>query len=105
MKTAILTLLTLSLAIPAAFAEDATVPKGEGKDRPCMKIEQACSAAGFVKGGAKEGKDLFVNCVKPILDGKSVPSVAVDADTIKACQDIKTKRDQRRDNVDPSKSK
>ena len=92
MKKVILTLLALSLAIPAAFAENTTVPKGEGKDHPCMKIEQACNAAGFVKGRAKEGKGLIVNCMKPLLAGKSVPGVTVDAATIQHCQDIRDKR-------------
>ena len=97
MKTALLTLLVLTLAIPAAFAEVTTAANGESKDHPCVKIQQACNAAGFAKGGAKERKGLFANCVKPILDGQDVPGVTVDAATIQACQNIKAKRDQRRD--------
>ena len=106
MKTAILTLLALSLAVPAAFAENPTALKGAGKDRPCMKIEQACEAAGFAKGKAKEGKGLVVNCMNPILEGKSVPGVTIDETTIQACKDIKAKRDQLRDKdkVDANKS-
>ena len=95
MKKAILTLLALSLAIPAAFADDTTVPNGGGKDRPCMKIQQACNAAGFEKGKAKEGKGLVVHCMKPLLEGKSVPGVTVDAATIQTCQDIMAKNAQR----------
>lgn len=105
MKTVIMTLLALGLVITAGFAEDSATPKG--KDQPCLKIEQACKAAGFVKGGAKEGKGLIVDCVKPLLEGKNVLGVTVDAATRKACQDKSKARRASRDEgkVDPAKSK
>lgn len=106
MKTMIMTLLALGLAVPAAFAEGGTVAPKE-KDRPCVRIEKACKDAGFVKGGAKEGKGLFVDCVKPILEWKSVLGVTVDSATRQACQDnikAKLERDKAKAEADKPKA-
>ncbi len=85
-------LLAFTLTIPAAFAEETTVSNGAEQSKPCKQIEQACSAAGFVKGGAKEGKGLYVHCIRPLLEGKSVAGVTVDAATIQACQEKREKK-------------
>jgi hypothetical protein len=107
MKRLALAVLALSLAAPAAFAQDAAPAKETGKDHPCQRIEQACKAAGFVKGGAKEGKGLYANCMKPILKGKSVAGVTVDAATLQSCQGNMAKAAQHDDKnkEDSSKSK
>lgn len=105
MKTVVMVLLALTLVTSAALAQDSTSAKGPGKDQPCLKIQQACKKAGFVKGGAKEGKGLFVNCVQPILKGKSVPGVTMDAATIQACEDNMEKLAQRNDKNKDGSSK
>ena len=102
MKTVIMTLLALALAAPAVFAENAAPPKGQ--ERPCLKIEQACQAAGFMPGGAKEGKGIIVDCVKPLLAGKSVVGVTIEPATLQACQD-NFKASRAKDNIAPNQSK
>jgi hypothetical protein len=68
----------LSLGTPS-FAEE-PLPK------PCQTIATACEAAGFHRGGHKEGKGLWKDCVAPILDGRTIPGVTVAPDDVKACQ-------------------
>lgn len=59
------------------------------EDNPCLKIEKACEAGGFSKGAATVGKALYVDCMQPILEGKSVPGVSsVSNETIQACKNI-----------------
>lgn len=88
-KVPFITLLTLLLFSSQASADNGTFPKGAQTDHPCLKIKQSCLAAGFVKGGAKEGKGLQANCEKPIMEGKMVTGVSVDAATVQACRDKK----------------
>jgi hypothetical protein len=62
------------------------------KEGPCKQIEEACEKAGFVKGEAKEGYGLWVDCIDPIMKGTAQPSKAkkplpaVAADLISACK-------------------
>ena len=104
MKTTILTPLALMLTISAAFAEVTAAPKAEDKDRPCKMIMKACYDAGFEKGEAKLGNGLFVDCMKPILNGESVKGVTVEAATVQACQEKRSQRHDK-DKVDSTKSK
>jgi len=64
----------------SAFAEPAQAP------HPCRKIEDACKAAGFEQGKFKEKKGLFVDCLKPIMHGQTVPGVSITPADIQACQ-------------------
>lgn len=83
------TILALSVLLLAAntFAEDK--PDKEG---PCKQIKEACEKAGFVKGQAKEGTGLWVDCIDPIMKGSAQPSNAkkplptVSADAVSACK-------------------
>jgi hypothetical protein len=50
-----------------AFAEE---KKAQG---PCKEIKEACEKAGFVKGEAKEGYGLWVDCIDPIMKGAAQP--------------------------------
>jgi hypothetical protein len=72
----------LLLATPS-FAEGG---KEEPLPKPCQTIATACEAAGFHRGGHKEGKGLWKDCVAPILDGRTIPGVSVASDDVKACQ-------------------
>ena len=54
--------------------------------KPCEAIEKACKAAGFYKGGNVSGKGLYLNCLQPIIEGKTVPNVTVSEADIKTCQ-------------------
>jgi hypothetical protein len=62
-------------------------------DEPCKQIKTACEGAGFTKGGHKTGnKGLFIDCMKPIMAGQSVPGVTVTPDQVTACKAKKDKR-------------
>lgn len=39
--------------------------------QPCDQIKVACVYSGFVEKNAKPGKDLWKNCVSPIMQKKS----------------------------------
>ena len=56
--------LTLLLAALNCFAQTQ-------KEGPCKQIEDACAKAGFVKGEAKEGYGLWVDCIDPIMRGRA----------------------------------
>lgn len=86
-KLTVQSLFLLCSLMPLAALANDPAPKGH----PCMKIMEACKAAGFAKGEAKEGKGLFKNCLKPIREGKTVPGVTVDPATVQACKEMKSK--------------
>jgi hypothetical protein len=81
--------LALSLIILAANSFAQSTQEKEG---PCKQIEQVCEKAGFVKGEAKEGYGLWVDCIDPIMKGVSQPAKAkkplpaVGGDLISACK-------------------
>jgi hypothetical protein len=58
----------------------------DGKDRPCKKIHEACEAAGFKKGGHKDGKGLHMDCMKKLASGESVAGVTVDQADVASCK-------------------
>jgi hypothetical protein len=67
-----------------ALVDPATAVSGDGT--ACRKIEDACKAAGFVKGEHAQGKGLGQDCAKPIMNGQTVSGVTVDAATVKDCK-------------------
>ena len=75
MKYLNLVLLAISLPFASSFAAD----------HPCKQIQNACTAAGFVKGEHKPGKGLHRNCVKPIRAGQTVAGVLIDPSVVQAC--------------------
>ena len=81
----------LSLAVLAsslvAFSSHA------GETGPCKQIKAACEAGGYVKGSHKKnGKGLYIDCMKKIMAGESVEGVNVPADEVAACKEKKEKR-------------
>ena len=63
---------------------------------PCKQIKEACTTAGFIKGDAKDGKGLWMDCVNPIMQGttakKSVlPLPKIDAKVVADCKQKKPK--------------
>jgi hypothetical protein len=40
---------------------------------PCAEIFATCQQAGFVRGGAKSGQGLLVDCVAPIMQDRPQP--------------------------------
>lgn len=43
---------------------------------PCEQIVVACTNAGFVKGDAREGYGLWVDCIDPLMRGTPQPHKA-----------------------------
>ena len=79
MKCAVLAKLALVSAtatLVGSALSFAQTPAGGGTG-PCEQIVQTCEKAGFVKGEAKEGKGLWVDCIKPIMQGKPAPQKSV----------------------------
>lgn len=83
-----LPLVALLFIVSSSFAFSAFAEEG-----PCKQIKSACEAGGFIKGAhKKDGKGLFKDCMKKVLDGESVPGVTVPAEEIAACKVKKEKR-------------
>lgn len=76
--------------------DQATVDACKAKPHPCLKIESACETAGFVAGGAKDKKGLVKDCMRPLMEGRSVAAVTVDNNDIQACKAMKNKHMQKR---------
>ncbi len=69
----------------------ASGPLSRANEGPCKQIKEACEKAGFVKGEAKEGKGLWMDCIDPVVQGttakKSVlPLPSIDPSIIAACK-------------------
>lgn len=84
-STGIVLFMSLGLT---AFAE----PLGSSGRHPCMVIKKACEDAHFEKGEAKNGNGLFMNCMKPLMEGKAVPGVQVESSVIEGCRMRKEKK-------------
>ena len=88
----ILLIAATFLALNTYAAPPSTGAAPGGAPGPCMKIAEACKAAGFVKGDWKKGDGLWRDCVDPIVQGLVAPPGAtkplpiVDATTIGACK-------------------
>ncbi len=72
-------------AFSSAYAEN------EGHEGPCKQIKESCEHAGFIKGEAKEGKGLWMDCIQPIMTGTPNPKSkmalpAIDPKIIEACK-------------------
>ena len=81
MKYLNLALLAILLPFAPSFAAE----------HPCKQIQNACTAAGYVKGDHKAGKGLHRNCVKPIRAGQTVAGVTIDPSIVQACNAKKSK--------------
>ena len=78
MRTSTLALCTvlLGLAAPLALAAPATEAVPGKVSGPCAQITAACNQAGFIEGDYKTGNGLQVDCIDPIMRGKSQPPKA-----------------------------
>src|SRR4051812_29788423 len=87
MKSAILVMMG-SLVMAPLTAQAA----GDAASHPCEQIKKACEAAGFIKGEAKQGNGLWVDCIDPVMRGQAQPKKAtkplppVDAALVAACK-------------------
>jgi hypothetical protein len=82
-------MLAVSLMAIAVNGFAANAPE---KEAPCKEIKEACERAGFVKGDAKQGFGLWVDCIDPIMKGALQPANAkkplppVGTDVANACK-------------------
>ena len=57
---------------------------------PCAKIAQACTRAGFVPNGAKNGLGLMSDCIRPIMLGtpklQATALPQIDPQIVAACK-------------------
>lgn len=53
---------------------------------PCKAIASACLNAGFVESDSSTDKNIWFNCMKPIILGQSVTGVTVDASVVQSCK-------------------
>lgn len=73
-----LILITIFSA-PSIFAD--MVPDSKA----CDAIAKSCAEAGFTHANTKD-KRLWHDCMKPLLLGKTVAGINIDADTVKTCR-------------------
>ena len=77
-------MLMATLAAQQVFAE------GSASDRSCSTIADACLAAGFVKTESAT-KGIWRDCMRPVILGKTVSAVSIDASVVKSCRADKIK--------------
>jgi hypothetical protein len=82
---------TIGLLIIGLIASQ--ISFAQGNNRPCMNIAAACESAGY-RINDTSGKDIWRNCVKPLMAGQTVPGVTIDPSDMQACKDRKAQRKQ-----------
>ena len=55
-------------------------------DQPCKPLADACSSAGYYRGGNTVGKGLIMDCMVPVLSNKMKMNVNMSAADKKACK-------------------
>lgn len=73
-------LVVMLIAQPVFAYEDMS-----SNDKPCMAIVKACLDAGYTRDGS-EGKEFWKDCMEPLIMGKKVTGITVDAKDVKACR-------------------
>ena len=79
--------LLIGLALPLV-AQAAPPP-------PCQQIAAACLNLGFIKGDARQGYGLYVDCIDPIMRGTQQPTRAdrplpvISPDVVAACRQLR----------------
>ena len=87
MKT-LFSLAAIALAIAPALSHAYDQPD------PCAPVFIACEGAGFSQAkDAAVGKRVWADCAVPLLDGKPVASVKLDAKTGPYCKKYKAAKD------------
>ncbi len=72
MKALMILCLAASFGLPTVALADPAKEGKEGKaPGPCQQIVKACENAGFKYGEAKKGYGLWLDCVDPIMQGKT----------------------------------
>ncbi|OAI48024.1 hypothetical protein AYO45_05355 [Gammaproteobacteria bacterium SCGC AG-212-F23] len=80
-KIMMIAFVAATLLTQQVFADD----MDSVESKPCGVIAKACLAAGYARTEEKS-KKFWKDCMKPVILGKTVQGVTVDAATVKACQ-------------------
>ncbi len=85
--TAAFSLLTVVLTVPLYAAP----PESKKTANACQEVEEACKHAGFVDKGANQGKGLWSDCIKPIMEGRpqyknARPLPKVSSEVVSSCK-------------------
>jgi len=72
--------LAVVLFTQTVFAEDMSADS-----KPCAMIAKACLKAGYVRKDTQD-KKFWLDCMKPIILGKTVADVNIDPAIVKACR-------------------
>ena len=82
--------VTLVMALSPAFAQ-----LYNAAPDPCSPVFAACEAAGYTRDeGAAAGKKVFADCGGPLMHGKKVEGVKVDAKVAARCTRFKADKDK-----------
>ncbi len=74
-KLSLVVVLAAILSVQPVFADS----------KPCGTIAAACIKAGYNKERT-ENKNVWKNCMKPVIMGEKVEGVTIDADVVKSCR-------------------
>ena len=69
----------------ASVPATASAPGQVAEDQSCAAIAKSCTAAGFEHTQAPN-KNIWHDCMKPVILGNAVTGVTVDATTVKSCR-------------------
>jgi hypothetical protein len=83
--------LSLALLASVVLAQPVLAHDMMSEDSSCAPIAKACIDAGY-KGDATDDKHFWFDCMKPVLLGKTVENVTVDAAVLKKCRAEKIKK-------------
>lgn len=72
------------LSTQPLFADE-TAQYMSSDDKPCAAVAKACSDAGFSRSETPD-KKFWHDCMQPILLGKTVQGVTLDASVAKECR-------------------
>jgi hypothetical protein len=73
------------LMLMAILAAQQVFAANSASEKSCSTIADACLAAGFVKTESTT-KGIWHDCMRPVILGKTVSSVSIDASVVKSCR-------------------
>ena len=73
------------LMLMAIVAAQQVFAADSARDKSCSTIADACLAAGFVKTESTT-KGIWHDCMRPVILGKTVSGVSINASVVKSCR-------------------
>ncbi len=88
MKTTSLLALALGLLLTFSTTQLLAEEASDHPDGPCIKILEACKAAGYNKS-LNTQKSLSKQCLQPLINGQKVEGVNINSSDLEACRSKK----------------